>query len=94
MPQRPETPLKDLAGTLRTIIRSNKAAAEALVQIQEIETLAEDRLRPLLPELRVIKDDALDRGQGARHCQAERAPLPAARPRRPRRRRPRQGVRR
>jgi len=59
MPQRPETPLKDLAGTLRTIIRSNKAAAEALVQIQEIETLAEDRLRPLLPELRVIKDDAL-----------------------------------
>ncbi len=59
MPQRPETPLKDLAGTLRTIIRSNKAAAEALVQIQEIETLAEDRLRPLMPELRVIKDDAL-----------------------------------
>jgi len=59
MPQRPETPLKDLAGTLRTIIRSNKAAAEALVQIQEIEALAEDRLRPLMPELRVIKDDAL-----------------------------------
>jgi hypothetical protein len=59
MTPRPETPLKDLAGTLRTIIRSNKAAAEALVQIQEIESLAEDRLRPLLPELRVIKDDAL-----------------------------------
>jgi hypothetical protein len=59
MPQRPETPLKDLAGALRTIIRSNKAAAEALGQIQEIETLAEDRLRPLMPELRVIKDDAL-----------------------------------
>jgi hypothetical protein len=59
MTPRPETPLKDLAGTLRTIIRSNKAAAEALVQIQEIEALAEDRLRPLLPELRVIKDDAL-----------------------------------
>ena len=59
MTQRPETPLKDLAATLRTIIRSNKAAAEVLVQIQEIEALAEDRLRPLLPELRVIKDDAL-----------------------------------
>jgi hypothetical protein len=59
MTQRPETPLKDLAGTLRTILRSNRAAAEALVQIQEIESLAEDRLRPLLPELRVIKDDAL-----------------------------------
>jgi Short C-terminal domain len=59
MTQRPETPLKDLAGTLRTILRSNKAAADALVQIQEIEALAEDRLRPLLPELRVIKDDAL-----------------------------------
>jgi hypothetical protein len=59
MTPRPETPLKDLAGTLRTIIRSNRAAAEALVQIQEIESLAEDRLRPLLPELRVIKDDAL-----------------------------------
>ncbi len=59
MTQRPETPLKDLAGTLRTIIRSNKAAAEALLQIQEIESLAEDRLRPLLPELRLIKDDAL-----------------------------------
>ncbi|HWH12687.1 MAG TPA: hypothetical protein VG165_16310 [Solirubrobacteraceae bacterium] len=59
MTQRPETPLKDLAGTLRTLIRSNRAAADALVQIQEIEALAEDRLRPLLPELRVIKDDAL-----------------------------------
>jgi hypothetical protein len=59
MTPRPETPLKDLAATLRTIIRSNKAAAEVLVQIQEIEALAEDRLRPLLPELRVIKDDAL-----------------------------------
>jgi hypothetical protein len=59
MPQRPETPLKDLAATFRTILRSNKAAADALVQIQEIEALAEDRLRPLLPELRVIKDDAL-----------------------------------
>jgi hypothetical protein len=59
MTPRPETPLKDLAGTLRTILRSNRAAAEALVQIQEIESLAEDRLRPLLPELRVIKDDAL-----------------------------------
>jgi hypothetical protein len=59
MTPRPETPLKDLAGTLRTLIRSNKAAAEALVQIQEIESLAEDRLRPLLPELREIKDDAL-----------------------------------
>jgi hypothetical protein len=59
MTQRPETPLKDLAGTLRTILRSNKAAADALVQIQEIEALAEDRLRPLLPELRVIKDDAI-----------------------------------
>ncbi|HEY5195777.1 MAG TPA: hypothetical protein VIJ51_01985 [Solirubrobacteraceae bacterium] len=59
MTQRPETPLKDLAGTLRTLLRSNRAAAEALVQIQEIETLAEDRLRPLLPELRVIKDDAV-----------------------------------
>jgi hypothetical protein len=59
MTQRPETPLKDLAATLRTIIRSNKAAAEALGQIQEIESLAEDRLRPLLPELRLIKDDAL-----------------------------------
>jgi hypothetical protein len=59
MTQRPETPLKDLAGTLRTILRSNKAAADALVQIHEIEALAEDRLRPLLPELRVIKDDAI-----------------------------------
>jgi len=59
MTQRPETPLKDLAGTLRTILRSNKAAADALVQIQEIEALAEDRLLPMLPELRVIKDEAI-----------------------------------